>query len=153
MSAALVSLMRETPHLAVQDGPLFGGIFNFVGIGVGGALTFVALSSTIIWLDTGIAAWIVNVACYAALIVPIYLLQRHFSFRSDASHWRALPRYVAVQGMALVLAALFSFIIHGVLDLPTVVASLLVIGLTSGLNFVVLRGWAFARTTLVATTA
>jgi hypothetical protein len=50
-----------------------------------------------------------------------------------------------VQGMALMLAALFTFVIHGVLALPTVFASMLVIMLTSGVNYVVLRSWAFAR--------
>ncbi|MNW21468.1 hypothetical protein D3C71_2224120 [compost metagenome] len=47
--------------------------------------------------------------------------------------------------MALVLAALFSFVVHGVLGVPTVPASMLVIALTSGVNFAVLRSWAFAR--------
>ena len=46
---------------------------------------------------------------------------------------------------SLLLAALFSFVAYGLLALPTVVASLLVIGLTSGVNFVVLQTWAFAR--------
>ena len=72
-------------------------------------------------------------------------MHRRFSFQSDVSHWQALPRYMSVQGMALVLAALFSYVVHGVLNLPTVFASMLVITLTSGVNFMVLRSWAFAR--------
>lgn len=150
MSAALQSLMREAPRSAQSSVPLWGGIFNFIAIGASGALTFVALSTAIIGLNTGVPAWIVNVACYAALIGPIYLLQRRFSFQSDAPHVQALPRYVAVQCMALMLAAVFSYVVHGTMNLPTVVASLLVIGLTSGVNFVVLRSWAFARTNLMA---
>jgi putative flippase GtrA len=105
----------------------------------------VVLSGMMISLHTGIEDWIVNTACYAALIIPVYLLHRRFSFQSEASHRQALPRYMAVQGMALVLAALFSFVVHGVLTLPTLAASLLVISLTSGINFLVLRSWAFAR--------
>jgi putative flippase GtrA len=150
MSAALQSLMREAPRSAQPSLPLWGGILNFVGIGASGALTFVLLSTAIIGLNTGVPAWIVNVVCYAALIGPIYLLQRRFSFQSDAPHIQALPRYVAVQCMALALAAVFSYVVHGTMNLPTVVASLLVIGLTSGVNFVVLRSWAFARTNLMA---
>ena len=153
MSAALQSLMRDVPRLQPRQKSGFSGFFSFVGIGVTGALTFVALSTAIIWLDTGIAPWIVNVACYGALIGPIYLLQRQFAFRSQVPHRHALPRYVAVQAMALVLAAVFSYLLHGMLSLPTPVASLLVIGLTSGVNFMVLRGWAFARTSLVVATA
>lgn len=143
MSAALHSLMRDAPDME-RAGSL-GALLRFVAIGVTGALAFVVLSTAIISLRLGFADWIVNTGCYAALIVPVYLLHRRFSFRSDAGHWDALPRYMAVQGMALVLAALFSFVLYGVLTLPTLSASLLVIALTSGINFLVLRGWAFAR--------
>ena len=142
MSASLESMMRDIPR---SSPPRWSGLVVFIAIGGAGAAAFVVLSTLIIWLDTGMADWVVNTACYAALIVPVYLLHRLYSFRSDASHWRALPRYLVVQGMALLLAALFSYVIHGVLALPTLVASMLVIALTSGVNFMVLRGWAFAR--------
>lgn len=144
MSAALQSLMRDIPQAAPRQS-LFDGVFNFVGIGAGGALAFVVLSTIMITLNPGAPEWVVNAACYASTILPVYLLHRRFSFDSDASHWQALPRYLAVQGMALVLAALFSFVIHGVLALPTIFTSMLVIALTSGVNYVVLRSWAFAR--------
>ena len=140
--------MRDTPDI---KGPsLLAGLMHFVGIGASGALAFVALSSAVIWLQTGYADWMVNTICYAVLIAPVYLLHRRFSFQSDASHWRAVPRYLAVQCMALALAALFSYVVHGVLVLPTVAASMLVIALTSGVNFIVLRGWAFSRDSLGA---
>lgn len=144
MSAALQSLMQDSPRAASQT-PVLGGMLAFLLIGGFGAAAFVMLSATMIWVDTGLAAWSVNAACYAVLIVPVYLLHRRYSFQSDASHWQALPRYMAVQGMAIVLAALFSYVVHGVLSLPTVFASMLVITLTSGVNFMVLRSWAFAR--------
>lgn len=142
MSASLESLMREVPRASATQ---WGGLLLFIAIGGAGAAAFVVLSTLIIWLDTGIADWIVNTICYGVLIVPVYLLHRLYSFQSEASHWQALPRYLAVQGMALLLAALFSFVIHGVTALPSVVVSILVIALTSGVNFMVLRGWAFAR--------
>jgi putative flippase GtrA len=143
MSAALHSLMRAAPEEERDTGAL-GALLRFIAIGAAGALAFVVLS-TMISLHSGMAEWVVNTLCYAALIGPVYLLHRRFSFQSDAAHHKALPRYVAVQGMALLLAALFSFVVHGVLTLPTLAASLLVISLTSGINFLVLRGWAFAR--------
>jgi putative flippase GtrA len=142
MSASLESLMRDVPRASA---PQWGGLLLFIAIGGAGAAAFVVLSTLIIWLDTGIADWIVNTICNGVLIVPVYLLHRLYSFQSEASHWQALPRYLAVQGMALLLAALFSFVIHGVTALPSVVVSILVIALTSGVNFMVLRGWAFAR--------
>lgn len=144
MSAALQSLMRDVPP-ARQSAPLFSGLLAFIVIGAVGAAAFVVLSTIMIWLDTGFADWTINTASYAALIVPVYLMHRRYSFDSDAPHRQALPRYMAVQAMALLLAALFSFVVHGVLSVPTIPASMLVIGLTSGVNFIVLRSWAFAR--------
>ena len=144
MSAALQSLMRDVPP-ARPSAPLFSGLIAFIAIGAAGAAAFVVLSTAAIWLQTGMAAWVVNAACYAALIVPVYLMHRRYSFDSDAPHSQALPRYMAVQFMALLLAALFSFVVHGVLAIPTLPASMLVIALTSGVNFMVLRSWAFAR--------
>lgn len=146
MSAALQSLMPDTPRLR-PSAPLFGGLFAFLVVGGAGAAAFVVLSTMMIWFDTGFAAWMVNTACYGALILPVYLLHRRYSFQSEASHWQALPRYMAVQGMALLLAALFSYVIHG-MAMPTLFASMLVIALTSGVNFMVLRSWAFARAQL-----
>lgn len=144
MSAALQSLMREAP-LPRSRAPSLAGLPAFVAIGALGAGAFVVLSTTIIGFNTGLADWVVRTACYAALILPVYLLHRRHSFGSDVSHLQALPRYLAVQAMALVLAALFSYVIGGMLSVPTLFASILVIFLTSGVNFMVLRGWAFAR--------
>ena len=141
MSAALQSLMRslDAPRPAARDPR---GLFSFVLIGGAGAVAFVLLSQAGLALWPRGGSWI-SALSYGLLIGPVYLLHRRFSFRSGAAHRQALPRYVAVQALALVLAALFGFALHGVLALPGLVASMLVIGLTSGINFVVLRAWAF----------
>lgn len=145
MSAALESLMRDVRRTEPTEG-IGASLLKFIGIGAGAAATFIVLSTLIISLDTGLADWLVNTGCYGAMIVPVYLLHRRFSFQSDASHAQALPRYVAVQASALLLAAVFSFAVHGLFTLPSALASMLVIALTSGVNFMVLRSWAFART-------
>ncbi len=139
MSAALASLMPDVPRAPARS----ESIFSFILIGGFGSALFVTLSSIAVSLLAH-PEWQVNAACYALTILPIYLLHRRFSFRSVAAHRRALPRYVAVQLMALGLAALFSFVIYGTLHLPPFAAAILVVALTSGLNFVVLRSWAFA---------
>lgn len=152
MSAALQSLMHDAPT-ARRVAPLLGGLPAFLVVGGTAAALYVVLTTVLIWLDTGIADWVINTVCYAGFILPVYLVQRRFSFQSDAPHGQALPRYVAVQGMAVLLAALFSYVIHGVFAFPTAFSSMLVIGLTSGVNFMVLRSWAFARARLVAEVA
>jgi putative flippase GtrA len=143
MSASLESLM---PTVASTPRPaLVSQFLSFAVIGVGAALVFIALSSGLVALGTGAPDWIVSALCYAAFVVPVYLLHRRFSFRSDAAHRVALPRYAAVQATALLLATLFSWLAYGVFSMPSLIASVLVVGLTSGVNFIVLRTWAFAR--------
>lgn len=117
----------------------------FVMVGGSGALAFVVLSSLLVGAHPGLPSWTVSTLCWAALIGPVYLAHRRFSFRSDAPHGQALPRYVGVQVCALVLASLFSYVCYGLFALPAVWASLMVTGLVSGVNFVVLRLWAFAH--------
>jgi putative flippase GtrA len=142
MSASLESLMRES--LAEASHPArFTGIFSFLLIGAGAALSFVLVSSAAIWGLPQAPRWIVSAICYGAFIVPVYLLHRRFSFNSDAPHGRALPRYVIAQLTSLCLASFFSFVAYGALGLPTFGAAVLVIALTSGVQFMVLRRWAF----------
>ncbi len=144
VSHSLESLMRESaieaPRISVAT-----QLVSFVLIGAGAAGGFVLLSSAAMAVPTGLPQWIVSACCYALFIVPVYLLHRRFSFASAAPHGRALPRYVAVQLSALFLATLFSYLAYGVVGLPTALAAVLVIGLTSGVNFMVLRLWAFSH--------
>lgn len=142
MNVALHSLMSEPlPRKAAEPG---GGPVAFLLVGGSAAAGFVVLSSVMVTLLPMVEAWLVSTACYAACIVPVYFLHRHFTFASDVAHGRALPRYVAVQIMAVLLASVFSFIFHSALELPSLVAAILVTGLTSGVNYLVLKSWAFA---------
>jgi len=77
--------------------------------------------------------------------VPVYVAHRRYSFSSRAPHAVALPRYAAVQLSALALASVFSWLCYSILGMPTGLAALLVIGLTSGVNFIILKLWAFAH--------
>lgn len=144
MNRSLESLM---PDLRAQPAgrTLFEELVLFILVGASGAIGFVLLSTTMQAMPTGLPRWVVSALCYAACIGPVYLSHRRFSFQSGAPHRQALPRYVAVQGMALTLAALFSYVAYGVLSAPALAGSVLVVGLTSGVNFIILRGWAFAH--------
>lgn len=143
MSTSLESLMRE-PATPAGLSPLLAGMLSFVIIGGAAAISFVGVSSAAVALFRSAPNWLVSALCYAAFIVPVYLLHRRFSFRSEAAHGRALPRYILVQVAGLALATGFSYVCYGLIGLPTPVAALLVIGLTSGINFVILRLWAFS---------
>lgn len=116
----------------------------FLVVGGAAALGFVVLSSVLISLHTGLEDWLVSAACYAAFVLPTYLAHRRLSFDSHAPHRQALPRYVGVQLFGVALASVFSFVVYGRLALPAFVSSVIVIGLTAGVNFMALRLWAFA---------
>lgn len=119
-------------------------LFWFGLVGGSGAVAFVLLSTLAVEARTGLPDWLVSALCYAALIVPVYLAHRRFSFRTGASHVQALPRYVAVQAMAVLLAAAISWGVYAIPGLPTVLAAVLVSGLTAAFTFVLLKLWAFA---------
>ena len=144
MSASLQSLMRDQSSPANTASPVLIQLFAFAVIGGAAALSFVGVSTAAVALFKSVPAWLVSSLCYAAFIVPIYLMHRRYSFQSAAAHSRALPRYVLVQLCGLGLATLFSWVAYGVIGLPTLVAAFVVIVLTSGINFLVLRRWAFA---------
>lgn len=143
MSASLESLIPEALHEEARPRGL-PPILSFLLIGGGAALAFVAVSSALIALPSGLPKWLISAACYAGFIGPVYLLHRRFSFQSSAPHRQALPRYVAVQACAVVLAIIFSYVMYGLFSLPNVLSAVLVAGLTSGVNFIVLKSWAFA---------
>ncbi len=118
-------------------------LLGFILVGGSGAVAFVVLSALTIGLRTGVPDWIMSVLCWLLLIGPVYLGHRAWSFRSGVSHRQALPRYIAVQICGIVLASIFSYLSYRVLGLSTVVAAMLVTALTSGVNFAILRAWAF----------
>ena len=97
MNVALESLMPDT-RSEPAGRTAFEALLLFVGIGASAAIGFVVLSSLMLALRTGLADWLVSALCYAAFIVPVYLMHRRFSFSSNAPHRQALPRYLAVQG-------------------------------------------------------
>jgi putative flippase GtrA len=116
----------------------------FLLVGGGGALALAAVTTAMISLRTGVPDWLVAALCYAAFIVPVYVLHRRLSFRSDTAHSVAFPRYLAVQVSAIVLVSVFSYLCYSVFGIATAVGSVLVLGLTAGVNFLVLKLWAFA---------
>lgn len=115
----------------------------FLVIGGGAAALFIALSTWILGLDTGIPRWLASTACYALLVVPVYLLHHRFTFRSSVPHAVALPKYMATQAMAVVVSAAMAIPVYHLFHLAPLPGSILVTGLTSVGSYVVLRVWTF----------
>jgi putative flippase GtrA len=143
VSVSLESLMRGADP-ALERPSAVASLAGFVIVGATATLSFIGLSTLMIGLRTGVPDWLMSAFCYAVLIVPAYLVHRRVSFRSSAPHGHALPRYVMVQICSLLLSALFSYVVYGSLHIATPLAAAIVVCLTAGVNFVVLRLWAFA---------
>lgn len=143
MSASLESLMRDSLD-QTSERPVTTELGWFLLVGGGAALALASVTSAMISLRTGVPDWVMGALCYAAFIGPVYLLHRRLSFRSEAAHGQAFPRYVAVQLSAIALVSMFSWLCYTVLGFQSVIGSMIVLGLTAGVNFAVLRLWAFA---------
>jgi putative flippase GtrA len=143
MSVSLESLMRDSAIEQPQTS-VVAELLSFLFVGGLAAIAYVGLSTVMIDLRTGVPDWMMSALCYAGFIIPVYLAHRRFSFATNLPHRVALPRYVAVQLSAVCLAALFSFVCYNVFGMATVAAGFVVVCLTSGVNFFVLRLWAFA---------
>lgn len=142
MSMSLESLMRESVLEPTEVG-LGTQLLSFLVIGAGAAMGFVVLSRLMLSAPLGLSSWVVSSMCYGLFVLLAYAAHRRFSFHSSAPHGRALAIYLAVQVSGLALAIMFSWLAYGVFALPTTVAALSVICLTAGVNFMVLKAWAF----------
>lgn len=143
MSASLESLMRDSLE-QTSERPVTTELAWFLLVGGGAALALAAVTTMMISLRTGLPDWVMGALCYAAFIGPVYLLHRRLSFRSDAAHGQAFPRYAAVQLSAIALVSVFSWLCYTVLGFSSLIGAAIVLGLTAGVNFAVLRLWAFA---------
>jgi putative flippase GtrA len=139
----------ETLPLDPVDAParvsMISQFLSFAVIGGSAAALFVALSTLMVELPTSAPDWLLSSICYAFFILPVYLAHRRFSFRSEAPHRHALPRYIVIQIFGLILATVFSYVCYGVFQMPTLSAAVVVVALTSGINFAIVRMWAFTE--------
>jgi putative flippase GtrA len=115
----------------------------FIAIGGSAALVYALFSAAMIGMRTGLPDWLVSGLCYAIMVPLVYLLHHLISFRSASGHRQALPRYLAVQALGICLATLLSLLCHTWLRLPPVAAGLVIAAVVAGINFLLLKLWAF----------
>lgn len=110
-----------------------------------GALATAAHYALMAWLIIAASVSPTRATVAGALLGSVigYGLNRALTFRSSASHQRALPRHyaVVVTGMAL-NAAVFEAL-HGQWGLPVWVAQVVATGACVFYGFAMMRGWVF----------
>ena len=72
-----------------------------------------------------------------------YFLNRRLTFRSRVAHEKALPRYMAVAAMSLVLNGVLMALLGTIPFLPYLIAQAITTGALMVLNFVMNRFWSF----------
>lgn len=139
--------MADIPHSSARRAAA-RDLFAYLFVGGGAALAYVFASKFVLGLNLPVADWLVGGLLYGAFVPIVYLAHRLISFRSEAPHSYALPRYLAVQAGALLVASGMSYVVYHVLNLQPGIGSAIVIVASSGFSFVALRGWAFAEKAL-----
>jgi putative flippase GtrA len=114
-------------------------LLTFGAVGLGATIGYIAVSTVLVGM--GYRPWIVSPLVYAALIPVAYMGQRTLTFRSKTNHTSSLPRYLVIQGVGLVLAALIPAVVS---EIVSPAGSFVVVsGIVAATNYILLARWAF----------
>lgn len=133
MSRLIAVLREDLPRL-----------MRFGVVGVGCAILYAALAWTLTTL-AGMAPVAASVAAYSVAGVASYLGQKLFTFRSDAPHADAAPRFLAVFLVGIAIATAAPFLMTDRLHLPPLVAIVFTCGVVPLINYGVLGRLVFRR--------
>jgi putative flippase GtrA len=133
MSRFILALPLDLPKL-----------IRFGVVGVGCAALYAALA----WMLTtvgGMTPVMASVSAYTAAGVVSYLGQKLFTFRSDAPHADAAPRFLAVFLVGIVIATAAPMLMTDRMRLPPLAAIVFTCGVVPLINYAVLGRLVFRR--------
>lgn len=112
----------------------------------GGASTALHYLILIVLVQSGACGTVLATSIgFGVSAVFNYLVNARFTFRSDASHARAFPRFAVVAGTGLTLNAILMWLLNVVAGVPYVVAQVGATVITLVWNFLLNKHWTFAR--------
>ena len=123
-----------------NDGP---ELALFLLVGGSAALAFSITAGLL--AGFGLQPWMAGSTAYACVIPLAYLGQKRLTFKSNAKHAIALPRYIATQLTALLSSAVFAELVFGLTDINTYVGFIIISGPIALVNFLILKLWTFAN--------
>jgi putative flippase GtrA len=116
-----------------------GRILRFAAVGLLAMAAYAAIVTALTW--SGLRpAWLASGLAYALAAVWSYVGHRRFSFRSDAPHQVAGPRFVLVTGVCQAIAMAIPAVVVDAGGLPPVAATALVCLVCPAASFL-LNGW------------
>lgn len=124
---------------------IFPQFIRFAGIGgVCTALQYLILLLLVTFLD--IHPVMASTAGYLVSALLNYQLNRVYTFKSEAAHLHALPRFFAIALVGLILnAVVLGFMVSG-LGLHYILGQIIATAVTLVWNFLANRTWTFAET-------
>lgn len=124
---------------------MHGKLARFLVVGVGCALLYFALT----WMlqaSAGFPPFLATVAAYLVSFSGAYILQRSWTFQSDAEHAITLPRYAAVQALAALLTATTTQLIaHFYPSSSNMIIAAVSTVLAGSLSYVLSSTWVFTN--------
>ena len=116
--------------------------FAAVG-GLCAGIQYLLLAMGVEWLGLGVV--LASTLAYLASAAVNYLLNRRYTYGSDAPHVVLVWRFVAVLAVGLMLNALFMQVLHGLFQWRYIMAQLLAMVVVLLWNFCIHRYWTFQR--------
>lgn len=124
---------------------MHGKLARFLVVGVGCALLYLGLAWTF-QASAGLPPFLATIAAYMISFSIAYMLQRVWTFRSEAAHKVALPRYATVQALAALLTATATQIVaHIYPNSSSMMIAAMSTALAGGLSFVLSSTWVFSH--------
>ena len=114
---------------------------RFLTVGAFGAACYLIGSYTLTL--TGMKAWISSFIVYLLLVPIIYLIQKSFVFKSNASHIKSFPRYAMAQLTGVILSAIVPFAFE-VFRITPAVSFVIVAIIITVTNYILQLNWAFS---------
>jgi putative flippase GtrA len=113
---------------------------------VGGLSSLLYLVFTWVLVDSAAMHPVAGTVVGYLLVIPVnFLLQKHFTFRSNAAAATELPRFLFVHAMNILLSAGIMALIVSTLELAPIWGMLATVAVVPIIVFIVLDFWVFYR--------
>lgn len=117
-------------------------LLRFLAVGGSAAGLYVVMSTGLVELLQW-RPWAASLLSYGISIPTAYIAQKRFTFASSCGHIVALPRYVALQIVGMIIAAAVAEALSSLSFLTPPLVFLLTVGAVAGITYLVMSRWIF----------
>lgn len=115
---------------------------RFIVVGGASALSYSLMSAALtVWLQ--LVPALASTIAYISMLLPTYMIQRRFTFRSAAPMRRSLPRYIIVHSLLMAIGSICSSKLVETYGWQPLPAFLLVGPLLAASSFMLQKLWTF----------